>query len=454
MKSQHHVTLRAALLVALCGSAAGSIAAVSAEEASKLKSELMPLGGERAGNKDGSIPNWEGGYTGSHGGPRVDPFKDDKPLFSINAKNMAQYDAKLTDGLKALLKKYPDTFRLDVFKTRRTAAAPQWIYDNTLKNATRGKLENSILVGAFGGVPFPIPKTGEEVIWNHQVRWRGVATRSNPVNYQITADGRAVKLSDIQIDYQYPYYYQEMTPDQFYGPNAGAHTEARLLTTAPAIRAGDAFAGHLNVDPTKDEAWLYLTGQRRVRKLPNACCDTPNPNAGGAITFDETETFTGRIDRFDWKLLGKQEMYVPYNNNRLNTAKADAELLGTHFVNPDFMRWELHRVWVIEATLKPGQRHQAPRSRYYCDEDSWHCVLGDRWDAKGQLWKMTWGGTVAVGELPGVLMPQFGFYDLLTGAAFIAGVNSTGAQLPPYEIRKRFPETHFTSDALAGEGVR
>src|SRR5436190_22623328 len=144
-----------------------SLSAVSAEEAAKLKSELTPLGGEKAGNKEGTIPAWNGGYTtpvpgDKPGGRRGDPFKDDKPLFSITAKNMDQYADKLTDGTKAMLKKYPDSYRVDVYPTRRTAAAPQWVYDNTLKNATRAKLNGDLVEGAYGGIPFPVAKNGAE----------------------------------------------------------------------------------------------------------------------------------------------------------------------------------------------------------------------------------------------------------------------------------------------------
>ncbi|MGH8334730.1 MAG: DUF1329 domain-containing protein, partial [Pseudomonas fluorescens] len=132
------------LLACLTLSLSASVthAAVSSAEAQALKSSLTPLGAERAGNADGSIPAWTGGFTqvpaGFQEGHRAfDPFKDDKPLYSVTAANMSQYADKLTDGVKQLLKDNPQTFKLDVYPTRRTAAAPQWIYDNTFKNATQ-----------------------------------------------------------------------------------------------------------------------------------------------------------------------------------------------------------------------------------------------------------------------------------------------------------------------------
>lgn len=198
---------------------------------------------------------------------------------------------------------------------------------------------------------------------------------------------------------------------------------------------------------------MYLTGQRRVRKLPNACCDTPTPATAGVASFDEIDVFAGRNDRFDWKVVGKQEMLIPYNSNRLHTPTKDSDVLLANHLNPDHVRWELHRVWVVEATLKPGQRHQAPKSRYYVDEDTWVAVLGDRWDAKGQLWKTIWSHPVVMPDLPATTpQQQWGFNDLISGAWYASGVVNERNQ--HYKIVPRRPDSFFSPDAMAGEGVR
>ncbi|RIX49572.1 MAG: DUF1329 domain-containing protein [Rhodocyclales bacterium GT-UBC] len=444
--------IAAALLAAFSGAAC---AGVSADEAAKLKSDLTPFGAEKAGNKDGSIPAWNGGYTtpiagDKPGGRRGDPFKAEKPLFSITAKNMAQYADKLSDGTKAMLKKYPDTYHVDVYKTHRTAAAPQWVYDNTFKNATRAKMNGDLVEGAYGGIPFPIPKTGAEVMWNHILRWRGTSWQFQISDYQLTADGKAVLTVDATGDQQMPYYFQDGSPEQFAKSNE--YWMVRLINSGPPIRAGEAITGREQIDGSKSQAWVYLTGQRRVRKLPNPCCDTPAPVTAGVMSFDELETFTGRLDRFDWKLVGKQEMYIPYNGNKLLQPTTEAEVLDKHHLKSDLVRWELHRVWVVDATVRAGQRHQAAKSRYYCDEDTWICVLSDRWDAQGQLWKTVWSQTFVAPELPGVIVGSFGFNDLLSGSAFIGNLyNSKPAHYP---LVPRYPDRVFTPDAMAGEGVR
>lgn len=435
--------------------AQGALAAVSAEEAAKLKSSLTPLGAERNGNADGSIPGWEGGYTSidpayKAGGVRGDPFVGEKALFTIDATNMDKYSDKLSDGVKAMLKKYPSSYRLDVYPTHRTAAAPKSVYDATFVNATGGKLVESAAgpmpQGAQGGIPFPIPQSGVEAIWNHLLRWRGVSWHANFSQYLTTSDGKHVLVSDVRGEFQMPWYLPAGTDKD------GVYWTVRLLNEGPPLRAGEAITGRENLDPDMTATWTYLPGQRRVRRLPNACCDTPTPATAGVMSFDEVGVFSGRMDRFDWKLVGKKELYIPYNSNRVFAAANPTDLLAEHHMKADAIRWELHRVWVVEATLKTGSRHVMSRSTYYLDEDTWAAVLGERYDSKNQLAKVLWMTPVVAPDLPGVVTVNNGFYDLVSGAWFagdiFAGKREQYAIVPPYK------DSVFTPASLAGEGIR
>ncbi|WP_310349158.1 DUF1329 domain-containing protein [Pelomonas aquatica] len=445
--------MAAALVVALM--AAPAMAGVTAEEAAQLKSTLTPMGAERAGNKDGTIPAWTGAATAKSGitsdGRRQDPFTDEKPLFSIDAKSMAQHAARLTDGTKAMIQKYPD-FRIDVYKTHRTAIAPQAVYDATARNAISASLIDGEAgpqpKGAIGGVPFPLPKSGAEVMWNHKLAWRGTAWNWEFRGYQLSADGRWVLAGDSANDTTMPYYAKDASAEKF----AGEYWMVRSLTRGPAIRAGEAITGRLNLDESKTSSWVYLTGQRRVRKLPNACCDTPTPFSAGITSFDEVEVFATRLDRFDWKLVGKKEVFIPYNSNRTHTPAKDADVLGSRFLSPDHVRWELHRVWVVEATLKPGQRHTSPKSRYYIDEDSWQAVLAERYDANGQVARVPFGLPTVMSDVPATAIVTWGVYDLTSGASYINGL--LNERRTPYKPMPAYKDVVFTPDAMAGEGVR
>jgi Protein of unknown function (DUF1329) len=432
---------------------ASAAQAASAEDAAKLKSTLTPQGAEKAGSRDGTIPAWDGGLKTVpagfvNGGRRPDPYAADQKLYSITSKNAGEYADKLTEGTKALLTKYPDSFRVDVYPTRRSDSAPQWVYDNSFKNATTAKLsKNMVVQDAFAGIPFPVPANGAEVMWNSVLRWRGESFRQQSQAFLGTADGKLILTADNLIDQQMPYYFRE-NPKEF----KGEYLMNRLVNVGPPIRAGEAIVGRVNVDDDKSRAWVYITGQRRVRGLPNACCDTPTPAAAGVMSFDEINVFSGRLDRFDWKLIGKKEILVPYNSNRIMQPKKASDVVGPHHLHSDHVRWELHRVWVVEANLAPGARHSAQRSVYYVDEDSWIAVLGDRFDSKGQLWKTLFQLPIAAPDLPGTISGPYGFVDLLSGTWFVALIwNEKSEQL---KFVTRYPDTTFTADAMAGDGAR
>jgi hypothetical protein len=452
-RTQRALTTTAGLLAAAATLAfsVSAQSAVSADEAEQLKGTLTPLGAEKAASKDGEIPAWTGAEVKGgepSNGHRSDPFATEKPLYSVTAQNLAQYADKLTDGQQALLKKYPD-YRIDVYPTHRTGIAPQWVYDSTYKNATTAKLEvgNLKVTGAYGGIPFPIPKSGDEALWNHLLRWSPAADVIDYNHYAVTADGNRVLLASGKVYEQRPYYVKGAA-DKF----DGYYWKIYQVNAAPALRAGEATVGWNAIDRADgvDPAWTYLPGQRRVRKLPVAAYDTPVPATSGFSTFDEINVFLGAPDRYEWKIVGKKEMIVPYNVDKALQVK-DEQLLGKHFINPDAVRWEVHRVWVVDAQLKAGKRHQIPHKRLYLDEDTWTAVLADGWDANGQLWKSYWQWLMTMSDAPGALPTSFGSYDLLSGA-YLAE-NLMGSRQTQYAIPAQgLSNDMFTADAMAASG--
>jgi hypothetical protein len=448
----------ARLLIALCGlwgTVHSGQAAVSSEEAAKLKTVLTPLGAERGGNKEGTIPSWDGGYTkvpaGYQSGTALaDPFADEKPLYSISAKNMAQYSDKLSEGVKALLAKYPDSFRLDVYPTHRTAAAPQWVYDNTFKNATRAKTKDGgvWMEAAYGGIPFPIPKDGFEAMWNHKLAWVGTTTVTYYQNFVGLPDGKRVLAAQGINRVQFPYYDPSKSADSF----TGVYKQLRVTQTNPPYKAGETFLLLDAVDRSR-QAWQYLVGQRRVRKAPTIGYDTPDDITSGQQNYDEAFMFLGDLDRYEWKLLGKREVYIPYNNQKLYATPTDKQF-APHHLNPDVVRWELHRVWVVEGVLAPGKRHTMPKRRIYLDEDTWGAILADAYDAHGALWHAAVSMPVIVPEGP-LVAPYFFWttFNLLSGG-WVTGSGPNYENGPFMKVVDRLPMSFFTPEALAGEGVR
>lgn len=389
MKFQHFLS------VAAIGLAVPAFAAVTAEEAKQLGTTLTEFGAIKAGNADGSIPAYTGGLTKAPAGFKpdsgfwIDPYKDEKPVLRIDAKNMAQYADKLSEGQKFLLKKYP-TYFIDVYPSHRTAAYPKKVLDATVRNATVCKsLKEGLAIdrACRGGLPFPIPKSGYDVMWNQILRYQGdtAITTSASRSWVVDSSGKAVMTAQQATMSDFVYYQTDVAdrdPDMAW--------RVYSISQEPARRAGEMTGLADYIDPVARprKAWSYTPGQRRVKLSPEFAYDTPVASMGGVTLFDELFVFSGTMDRFDFKLVGKKEMYIQYNayKNVYDCPTVAKALLPSH-VNPECERWELHRVWAVEATLKTGQRHAYSKRIYYFDEDLTGAANYDAFDQNGQLYR-------------------------------------------------------------------
>ena len=230
----------------------------------------------------------------------------------------------------------------------------------------------------------------------------------------MTADGKLVLGSGGIQSFRHQYYDPEGSLEKF----DGYSQLGKFVTTEPGAKAGEALLMHFSMNQLNQRTalWQYLVGQRRVRKAPSVAYDMPNSVTSGIGLFDEAFMLFGSIDRHELKLIGKKEFYIPYNNNRAAVAKV-SDLVTPNTLNPSLVRWELHRVWEVEATLIPGKRHTVVKRKYYFDEDSWQIMMFDGWDAKGDLWRTNFALVLLAPDIPAVLgNVMWGGYDLQTGA--------------------------------------
>ena len=447
---------QATMILPLLGMVVGTPAqaAVTAAQAAALHSSLTPLGAERAGNAAGTIPAWTGGMAdppGRHAPLWSDPFANDHPLFTIDAGNASRYAADLPEGALALFRRFPD-YRMRIFATRRTAAFPQSVYDAVARNATTaGPVPTGIATGvqgAAGGIPFPIPSNGAEAVWNHLLAVWGPAREDHISTFVASGDGTIVQSAGYREITDFPYYAPGATPESV----GRYYFKTRRLQDAPAARVGE---GYIALQPLDDAttpfaAWRYLPGEHRVRRAPSLSYDTPDPDAEGYESLDDYYLYFGGQDRYVFRLLGKREMFVPYNNNWL--AMHDArDAMGPLHANQDHIRYELHRVWVVEGTLAPGQHHVAPRRRLFLDEDTWLAVYSEAWDEDGRLWKFGEATMFALPAVPAVIGGSQFFYDLIQG-----GYCYDFALDPPgsYRLTPEHPADTFTPGAMAADALR
>jgi len=441
MKSMKALAL--AVSLALSGQA---MAAMSQADVERLGKDLTPVGAEKAGNKDGSIPSWDGGLAKAPAGfdakaGYLDPFAGEKPLYTITAANMAQYKDKLAPGQMEMLKRFP-TYKINVYPSHRTAAMPQAIYDSVKAEAGKAELAaggSGVTNVTRSAVPFPQPKNGVEAIWNHIMRFRGGTAQRASAEFPVQANGNFTPVTRVEtiamanvMDKQEP---------------------NRLLYYMGAITGPSSVAGEslLVVDPIDQvkesrQAWMYNPGARRILRAPDVAFDAPGSGSDGLRTTDDYDGFNGSPERYDWRLIGKKEMIISYNNFKLTSKSLKySDIVRPGHLNQDLVRYEPHRVWVVEATLKPGKRHVYAKRVFYIDEDSWQIAHADAYDGRGELWRAHEIDAVQFYDAPTQWFAAEVFYDLQARRYLVTGL---GNQEKPMKFGAKVEASYFSPDNL------
>ena len=443
--------LSALILISGVFASASVSAAITAPEADRLGKDLTPVGAERAASKDGLIPAWDGGLTKPPAGWNpdqgyVDPFPDDMPKVTITAQNLDQYKDKLAPGVVELLKKYPN-FKMPVYESRRTAAYPAQVNERIKAQATKAALDGySVKDLGNSTVPFPIPKNGQEAIQNHMVRYLGGGFERHYNSFPVRANG--------------DYYKVGFREYRIWDENFDQHVDNRLLSflgfyTNPPTLEGTIYLVHEPIDQVKEsrEAWIYNAGSRRVRRAPDLAYDNVSDGTEGMRVTDQFDAYNGALDRYDWTLVGKKELYVPYNAYRLGDKKLKyTDILQKNTVNADLMRYEAHRVWVVEGVLKPGSRHIYGKRTFYLDEDSWTVLMEEAYDTRGNLWRV---GVHPLIQYYDVSVPFYAaniIHDLSNGNYICSALANEVKEPMKWGVKAKMAE--FNPDALRRAGIR
>jgi hypothetical protein len=385
------------------------VAKVDIETQAHLQKELTPLGAIREGNGS-DIPNWTG---------KDSVLEGEKPLFTINSDNYQQYKDHLTVGQMALFAQYAD-FNMPIYPTHRTAIAPDWVYKNTFDNALTATLnaDKTGVEHAKGGIPFAIPNSALEIYFNHLSRWRGLQIENRASDAVVYKKGNFTLFTR-----------QNLVRFDGYIDGSKSKYFVSLIgkTLAPASKSG---GGVLVLEPldqvnNKRMAWSWDKGRRRVIRAPNVAYDNPVLSASSLRTVDDTDLINGSPDRFNWEILPKQEIYIPYNNDKLSSKQLKyKDILKPHHINPNLTRYELHRVWVIQATLKEKWRHVYSKRTFYVDEDSWQVVAADQYDKQGKLWRVSLSYSKFYPQLPGIFTVLNVFHDLHSQKYHVMGLKN------------------------------
>ncbi len=404
---------------------------------------FTPVGAERAGNADGSIPAWTGGIKQAPadynpGERHTDPYAGDPILFTINADNAEQYADKLSAGQRELLQRFPQSWYLNVYRSRRSASYPDFVYEGIKANAGTATLLKTGLGGVTNAAiasPFPIPREGVEVLWNHIMRWRGIRVSRIGGQAAVTRKGN-YRVILLQEEFASPYGRPQASSFSKTHPYTDMGFMQKILAPGSEAGFGQLLLDTHNYVAAQRQSWVYNPNLRRVLRAPLRGFDSPAPQSDGLRLQDENDMFNGSPALFDWKLLGKRELYIPYNAYRLETdGLGNDDILQQQHANPELLRYELHRVWVVEGTVRsatqnrrnmdPEKRgHSYSRRVFYIDEDSWQIAIADSYDKDGKLWRTAEGHMMNYYEVPVPWYTMEFFYDFKAGRYLAKGLDN------------------------------
>jgi len=433
-------------------------AKVSAEEAAKLDSDKYNcMGAERAGTESG-VAEFTGKYIDGWPGLESDhgyapgPDADEKPSFRITAENMSKYADKLTEGQKALLQKYPNDYYMNVYPSHRDFGNKGWVCDTVQKNAVEAEVvhEGLGITGTTGAIPFPFPKSGLEAIWNI----------INP--HRAWTEQAVCDIADVYSNGKIAWgrnKFMTMNGGNNPDPNERSEYQDKINSyfytgyQLPERDRGFVAVGYQPNDFSSDstQSWQYQPGIRRVRQAPEVGFDYPVPPAG-LRTVDDDYVFNGSPERYTWKLVGKAEMYVPYHNFKANDPSLTyKELIKPHTFNPEYVRYELHRVWIVEGTLKDNMRHIYSKRRLYADEDTWMALWADNYDGRGELWRVAFVNYFYAQESQTFHRGASIYHDLNAGA-YEAGYLTNERGDDWWRLNQRLSPAQFSPQAIARGG--
>jgi len=275
---------------------------------------------------------------------------------------------------------------MNVYPTHRNFVFPKEVYAATDKNLKTCKTDSDdMLQGYNGGIPFPIPENGLQAAWNIKKPYSGDDVIKIDTRRIVSPSGRIKK--EIQ-------HTQVLNSDEnrLLSKRANPNKVTRKIISLykyPADKAGGGVLIFQYIDDARrDDTWLYIPMLRRVRRAPTL---SEGAQIDGEYTMDELGYFfRGRINDWNWKLLGKKEIYISSNAYGMwKVGMPDNEECLPGDINPKFLRYELRRVWVLEGTAKEGIDHPYSKRVIYADEDNWCPMVSEAYDRRANLWRMS-----------------------------------------------------------------
>jgi|TARA_Y100000816_G_scaffold292524_1_gene288337 hypothetical protein len=370
-----------------------------------------------------------------------DPFSDDEIIFTIDKENYMEFTENLlTPGQVEMFKLYPDSFKMNIYPSRRSCSVPPEVIQLTKSNAVLTH-EGEGIDGVIGSIPFPNPKEALHHLWNHILRYRGVNIYGSSPFYIVNQDGSINygKGEAVAINFWNP----------FLQSNQGLQGMIMSKVTHPP-RLADAsllVIESLNAFETPRRAWVYNPGTRRVRRAPDIAYDYKPSSNQGLTTTDQFDGFNGAKDRYEWSLIGTQQRLMPYNAYKFHETVME-ELLTPFHVNQDYLRYELVNVNVVQASLKKDKRHILPHRTMYFDLDSHNMLVEETFDDEKNIIAYREFPLINFYDQPMCLSIHAATYDFASRRYQLSSVRSIDLDKIEWRLETPHDEKMFTPEGL------
>jgi hypothetical protein len=265
--------------------------------------------------------------------------------------------------------------------------------------------KNGHLLNYKDGLPFSDAigindeQAGLKIAWNIRYTYGGDSSIVDPFIWEyrnMKNDKIERTISFVGKTLRYKHRVSSLPETNLSDNKAGIFSAIYLLAKKPYdLKNTQLLVHRLEDDSARERTWLYLSVQRRVRRLPSG--QSTDAFLGSDIMIEDFLGYNGRIKDMTWTLLSREEILVPFfKHTELSTDKQDptnydfGQFHGKGHCFPN-VPWQVRKVYKLEAIPKWTQ-HPLSKRIFYVDAETFMPVLGRFYDRSGDIWRMAIGG--------------------------------------------------------------
>lgn len=339
------------------------------------------------------------------------PYKTAKPTYeglsagmTINSSNVAKFEEVLDPELfNAISKGWTE---IKVGETTSFGLHPNYIKasQENLGNVKLGAKTGEIS-GWSAGRPFieepelTDPRAGEKLAWNYKY---GYNWGDNAAIYPFYWKYRNMESGEVERTIKFNFHFlnykgrvnQDPTPNIEPNPSDLFRAIYVQVLEPYDVKNTQLLIHRAADDLKRDNAWLYLGFQRRVRRL--ATGQVTDAFLGSDIMIEDFEGYNGRVSDMKWEFKGTKNVLLPFYNHNEMTLDQDTHSDSDGYKVTAFggkggcfpqVSFQLRKVYVVDA-IPVDENHPMSKRTFFMDAQTFTIPRTNIYDRAGKLWKM------------------------------------------------------------------